>query len=129
MRKLHAMWNLTSIKRKDRVRNVDVLEIASHVWSNFCLANRCLRRAGHVARMDDETLPKTIILFSQLKHGHRSKGRPRLRLCNILKRNITLRNIDHNTWYKTGQHGELWKAATDNNEEGEAVEVITMAIE
>ncbi len=39
-----------------------------------------------------------------------NKGRPRLRFKDYLKRNITLRNIDHSTWCKTAHDRTTWRA-------------------
>ncbi|KAI8513188.1 Peripheral-type benzodiazepine receptor-associated protein [Branchiostoma belcheri] len=63
---------------------------------NILRRNR-LRWLGHVARMDDNRLPKKI-LYGELSQGSRPRGRPKLRFKDLCK--ATLQDFSIESWEK-----------------------------
>lgn len=111
--KLHVfmMRHLRSILRIkwwQHVSNAEVLKRADILSMNELLMQRNLRWAGHVARMEEERVPKQI-LFSQLTSGVRSVGRPKLRYKDTIKRNLKEKSIPPDSWYQLAQDREKWK--------------------
>ena len=67
------------IKSDQNIPNQDIL-MKTNMSSMYETLIHCnLRWAGHLIRFDSTRLPKQI-LYSQLKEGHRSVGRPKLHI-------------------------------------------------
>ena len=74
-----------------------------------CLIIKCqLRWTGHIVRMEDDRIPK-MLLYGQLKEGHRDLGRPFKRYKDTLKANLKSCYIDVNSWEATARDRALWK--------------------
>ena len=56
-----------------------------------------LRRAGHVSWMENTRLRKAAF-FGELREGKRSRGAPRKRYHDQLKKQLTLAGISHQSW-------------------------------
>lgn len=72
------------------------------------LRQRTLRWTGHVCRLNDNRLPKQI-LFSQLKEGSRSRGRPKLRYKGTVKRSLKDLDIPTNGWQTLTRNRASWR--------------------
>ena len=73
------------------------------------LTKRRLEWLGHLARMQDQRIPK-ITLFSWLPQS-RPPGGPRRRWRDLVKKDIKDAGIAENTWYKEALHREKWHQA------------------
>ena len=73
------------------------------------LTKRRLEWLGHLARMQDQRIPK-ITLFSWLPQS-RPPGGPRRRWRDLVKKDIKAAGIAENTWYKDALHREKWHQA------------------
>ena len=67
-----------------------------------------LRRAGHVARMSDDRIPKQL-LFGELTTGTRTVGRPLLRWKDSLKDTLKQANISTTQWQDTATDRSTWR--------------------
>ena len=67
-----------------------------------------MRWLGHVTRMEDGHIPKDL-LYGELQHGTRQKGRPNLRFKDICKRDRKALNININTWETMASDSTVWK--------------------
>ena len=75
MKRSHGLRTLAG-KKRDEIRNADLLKLARmRPLENYVRYYR-LRWAGHVRRMDDSRLPK-MVLFGELAGGSRGRGRPK----------------------------------------------------
>ena len=67
---------------------------------------RRIQWAGHVARMEEERLPKRVFL-AQLD-GRRPTGRPRKDWRRCLEEDIRREGVNPRDWMVMGQNRELW---------------------
>ena len=72
------------VKWQDLVPNIEVLRRCQTTGIEAFLFRHRLRWAGHVMRMDDDRLPR-MLLLSELSTGERKVGRPQLRFKDTLK--------------------------------------------
>ena len=66
------------------------------------MLQRHLRWAGHVSRMNDTRMPKSVF-FNQLSKGKRDRGAPRKRYKDQLKRQLAQASCPQN-----GQLKDFW---------------------
>ena len=90
--------------------NTRVLTLSGATDLYTILRNRRLRWSGHVVRMEDNRIPKTV-LFSELASGTRARGRPRLRFLDVIKRDLHAFNISKEGWETKANDRAAWKAA------------------
>ena len=106
VKKLHAyMRHLRAIINaswKDKITNTEVLKKAGLPSMEDMLIQTNLRWLGHVKMMDHQRLPRQL-LYSQLCEGKRSRGRPRLRFKDTVKRNFKKLDIDRSSWQRKVQ--------------------------
>ena len=58
--------------------------------------------------MSDDRIPK-MLLYGQLKHGHRDQGRPVKRYKDTLKANLKSCDINVNSWEDVATDRALWR--------------------
>ena len=114
VKKLHAfmMRYLRSIMRitwLGKVTNKEILERTGLPSMEDLLIRKNLRWTGHLMRMSPNRLPKQV-LYSQLSSGNRTRGRPRLRFNDTIKRNPKLRDIKIVSWTSLSQQRDKWRA-------------------
>lgn len=95
---------------KDHVPNTAILSTTKSTDMYTVLRIRRLRWAGHTCRMDDSRLPKAL-LFGEIADAPRCAGRPRLRYKDVLKRDLQVFGIPHNTWETSAGNRAKWQAA------------------
>ena len=84
---LRCIRRILSISWQQHITNDEVLKRAG-IPSMFCiLAKRRPRWLDHVARMEDERIPKDM-LYDELATGSRPAGRPTLRYKDVCKRDL-----------------------------------------
>ena len=94
-------------KKRDEIRNVDLLKRAGmQPLENYVRYYR-LRWAGHVRRMDDSRLPKRI-LFGELAEGSRGRGRPRKNWMDSLNEDCGKVGIPASRWVQSAKDRLLW---------------------
>ena len=101
VKKLHAFMmrhlrSIMKIRLQDKVTNIKVLKRAG-LPSMEDLIRKNLRWTGHLLRIPTDRFPRQV-LYSQLPEGQRSRGRPRLRYKDTIKRNLKKRDININSW-------------------------------
>jgi hypothetical protein len=105
IRKLTAvqLWHLRQllgIRWQDYVPNVEVLQRAGMPSIEALLTAANLRWAGHVVRMSEERLPKSVF-YGELTEGTRAVGGQKLRFKDLLKRNLKVADISIDSWEET----------------------------
>ena len=75
------------IKWQHKITNEKVLRRTGLTFMYTILSHRRLRWLGHIVRMSDERIPKTL-LYSELVVGKRNVGRPRLHYKYVCKRDL-----------------------------------------
>lgn len=106
-----CLRNIMGIKWQDYVINEEVTDRASMTSIEAMLMVRQLRWAGHVSRMEDSRMPKTVF-YSELRQGKRDHGAPRKRFKDLLKRQLTQAGIDHRKWEQLAENRLGWRTAT-----------------
>ena len=98
---MRHLRQILGVKWWHRIPNQDILMKTnmSSMYETLIHVHRNLRWAGHLIRLDNTQLPKQII-YSQLKKGHRSVGRPKLRFKDTIKRNLARKGIPPGSWDK-----------------------------
>ena len=67
-----------------------------------------LRWVGHVIRMDDRRMPKRL-LYSELVHGKRRRGRPRKRFKDDIKSHLKWSNTKPNELERDAKNRPHWR--------------------
>ena len=70
-----------------KITNEEVMRCTGLKTIYFTLRKRRLRWLGHIMRMGDERIPKSM-LYSELVDGTRKRGRPTLRFKDVCKRDL-----------------------------------------
>ena len=104
---MRHLRQILGVKWWHRIPNQDILMKTSMSTMYETLIHRNLRWAGHLIRLDNTQLPKQI-LYSQLKEGHRSIGRPKLHFKDTIKRNLAWKGIPPGSWDKKANR-PLWR--------------------
>ena len=94
----------------DKVTNEEVLKRAGSRSLFQSLKTRRMRWLGHLRRIPDGRLPKDI-LFSELSHGRRGRGRPLLRFKDVAKRDLNDLGIDATEWEHLAEDRLKWRSA------------------
>jgi hypothetical protein len=84
---MRSLGSILRIRRQDRVTNMDVLRRSNMPGMEAILMKSQLRWSGHVSRMTDCRLPKSVF-YSELADGKRNRGGQFLRYKDVLKRHL-----------------------------------------
>ena len=93
---------------RDRIPNTEILDQTGSCDMYTMLRSRRLRWTGHVLRMDESRIPK-VVLYGELAEGKRSRGRPRLRYRDVVKRDLKSFNICHEDWEHRASDRARWR--------------------
>ena len=88
--------------------NEEVLERASLPSIEFILLKVQLRWAGHVTRMEDVRMPRTVFL-RELQEGKRGRGAPRKHYKDQPKRQLAQAEISHQSWQQEASDRHSWR--------------------
>ena len=108
MRSLRIILN---IKWRDRVSNLQVLDMAESTSIEAMILRSQLRWVGHVIRMEDNRLPKQL-MFGELTSGKRNQGRRLKRLKDCVKANISHAQITPKELEPRAHDRTGWRALT-----------------
>ena len=116
MRNLRRILNITW---QEKIPNADILARANVPSIFTLLKQRRLRWLGHVRRMGDHRLPKSI-LYGELCNGSRATGRPKLRYKDVVKKDMKDLGINIADWEEEAADRPRWRATlTRQLKEGE----------
>ena len=116
MRNLRRILNITW---QEKIPNADILARANVPSIFTLLKQRRLRWLGHVRRMGDHRLPKSI-LYGELCNGNRATGRPKLRYKDVVKKDMKDLGINIADWEDEAADRPIWRATlTRQLKEGE----------
>ena len=76
----------------------------------FTLSQRRLRWLGHILRMGNEQIPKSM-LYSELVNGTRKRGRPTLRFKDVCKRDLKCLNVGTDKWEELANYRDKWRSS------------------
>ncbi len=97
---------------QDRVPNTTILKLTNSSDMYTAIRRRRLRWIGHVRRMPDERLPKSIF-HGELAVGHRPHGRLKLRFNDVVKRDMNVFNINPDRWHHLVEDRAAWAVCAD----------------
>ena len=106
---LRCLRKICGISWKDRVPNTDVLERCEIEGIEALLIKNQLRWAGHLVRMEDSRIPKSLF-YGELVDGHRSRGGQHKRYKDVLKSSLKACNIPTGTWERQALSRTEWRA-------------------
>ena len=98
------------IKWYEYVSDVEVLRRAGLESVEAVLAATQLRWTGHVARMEDDRIPK-IVLYGELARGSRKVGGQKLRYKDVVKRHLKAMSVEVGTWEALAADRTSWRAS------------------
>ncbi|KAL1447571.1 hypothetical protein WDU94_012383, partial [Cyamophila willieti] len=75
------------------------------------MKERRLKFAGHVARMDEERMPRRVMVEGV--NGRRSKGRPKLRWLDNIKKDVTEMGMNPDRWLEYAQDRHRWRSSVE----------------
>ena len=101
--------SLLYIRWWDQVSDVKTLEKAKLNSIEALLLRNRLRWAGHVARMDNNRLPKQI-MFGELRDGKRKIGTPKKRFKDELKTSLKSSGLNHTEWEERASNRTSWRS-------------------
>ena len=108
MRHLHV---LLKIKWQDLITNAEVLKRSQSTGIEALLIVAQLRWVGHVWRMEDERIPKQLLL-GELWKGGRHRGGQRKRCKDTLKHGMKRCGISVDQWETVAGEKATWRAAS-----------------
>lgn len=106
---LHINW-------QDRITNNEVLRRVGLPSLFETLRVSRLRWLGHVYRMDDARLPKSV-LYGELSEGTRPVGRPKLRFKDSCKRALEDFGVPICNWEQVAVNRSCWRAAVNEGQQ------------
>ena len=104
---------ILGIKWQDLVPNTEVLNRCNMTGIESYLFRHRLRWTGHVMRMDDNRLPR-LLLLSELTTGNRKVGRPQLRFKDTVKYALKQCSIDEHELDRQSRHRNPALSAADD---------------
>ncbi|XP_046863472.1 uncharacterized protein LOC124457235 [Xenia sp. Carnegie-2017] len=107
---MRQLRDILKISWRDKIANAKILRLTDLPHMADMLIQKNLRWIGHVHRMERSRLPRQL-LYSQLVEGKRNQGRPRLRLKDVMKRNLKRRDINVTTWKQLADNRPAWRAS------------------
>ena len=72
------------------------------------MLNSQLRWTGHIIRMNDSRLPKTVF-YRELAEGKRLHGGQRLRYKDVVKRHLKPTHLTVDHWETLAQYRQQWR--------------------
>ncbi len=103
-----ALRSILGVKWQDKITNLEILDRADCTSIEAILIKTQLRWVGHVIRMDDKRMPKRL-LYSELVHGKRGRGRPRKRFKDTIKTNLQWCDIKPNELERDAENRPFWR--------------------
>ena len=103
-----CLRSILNIRWWDHVSDVETLEKAKLNSIEALLLRNRLRWAGHVARMDNNRLPKQI-MFGELRDGKRNIGTPKKRFKDELKTSLNSSGLNHTEWEERASNRVSWR--------------------
>ena len=107
---LQCLMQIMSITWRDKIPYSEVLRRAKVPSMYALLSQRRLRWLGHVHRMENTRIPKSL-LYGQLASGSRDRGRPLLWFRDACKRDATDCCIDFDNWERLASDQTAWRSA------------------
>ena len=104
----YTLLRILRISWKDHIPNVEVLRRANMSSIEATLTASQLRWTGHIIRMNDRRLPKTVF-HGELAKGKRLRGGQRLRYKNVVKRHLKATHIAVDHWETLAQDRQKWR--------------------
>ena len=110
-KRLDRLRKLLYIKRQGKIPDPEVLKKAGMQSMHSVLKVAQLRWTGHVIRMPDERLPKTVFLVisGELQEGKRSQDGQKKCYIETLKASLKDFDIPMGSWKQTAQERSTWR--------------------
>ena len=110
---MRCLRQIAHVKWQDMTPNTEVLKICNITGIEALLAGTRLRWAGHVARMEDDRLPKQAF-FSELQVGERSCGGQLKRYKDVLKATLKSTDIGYTDFEHLAADRSSWRSLCRN---------------
>lgn len=101
-----------SISQQWRIlKNKEIEERYKHPNIVQLMKGRRLNWAGHLARMEPESIPKTV--FNKPIEGFRRRGRPKTRWKDNIYKDVEEMGLDPEQWMNEAQNRSQWRHAVE----------------
>ena len=105
--RLQCLRSILKIKRQQKITNEKMLKRTGLTIMYFTLSQRRLCWLGHILRMGDKRIPKSM-LYSKLVDGTRKHGWPTLRYKDVCKRDLKNLNVGTDKWEELANDRDKW---------------------
>lgn len=105
---MRCLRSILGISWKDKWSNEEVLSKCNSTGIECMLIKSQFRWIGHVIRMDDSRIPKSL-LYGQFAEGSRKIGRPLLRYRDKIKSNVKVLDLQ-NDWENMCLDRSKWRS-------------------
>ena len=105
---MRCLRKLLKIKWQDKIPDTEVLKRSGLTHLGTMIIQKRLRWLGHVKRMDDSRIPKTV-LFSEARDGSRKQGRPLLRYHDNCKSDMKSFDMNVDVWEVCATQRSFWR--------------------
>ena len=106
---MRCLRRIANIKWQDMIPNTEVLQRCAQNGIEHHIKRAQLRWSGHLVRMADGRIPKTVF-YGELDGGHRTPGGQRKRYKDVLKATLKSCGIPHTTWEATATDRAFWRS-------------------
>ena len=103
---------ILNIKWQDLITNNEVLSRAGCISLEATVARHRLRWSGHVVRMEDDRLPKSLF-YGELQQGARPRGAPKKRYKDYVKSTLKKAGIRPETWEAAALDRTGWRGRSE----------------
>ena len=105
---MRCLRKLLKIKWQDKIPDTEVLKRSGLTHLGTMIMQKRLRWLGHVKRMDNSRIPKTV-LFSEARDGSRKQGRPLLRYHDNCKSDMKSFDLNVENWEVCAMQRLSWR--------------------
>ena len=105
---LRCLRKILKVRWQEKIPDTEILKRSGLAHVETLIMQQRLRWPGHIKRMDDSRIPKTV-LYSETQDGSRKLGRPLLRYSDNSKRDMKLFDMNIETREECALQHSLWR--------------------
>ena len=105
---MRCLRKILNVRWQEKIPDTEKLQRLGSKYVETIIMQKRLRWRGHMKRMDDSCLPKTV-LYSETRDGSRKQGHPLVRYSINCKRDMKLRDMNAESWEECVIQCSLWK--------------------
>ena len=103
-----CLRNILKTNWEEKVSNIEILAKTKCCSIESIIRKRHLQWSGHLVRMNDSRLPKSIF-YGELRNGSRKLGKPRKRFKDMLADTMRKCDIPESSWEELSKNRSQWR--------------------